>query len=85
LKRFTRAEIENKVLESAAEVICVDRLDVTLISNFVTDLCADSLDQVELIEVLEGQLGLDIPDEDAEELQTVQQTVDYIFDRVGKG
>ena len=51
---------------------------VTIESSFVDDLGADSLDAVELIMRLEEEFGIDIPDDDAEKITTVQAAVDYI-------
>jgi acyl carrier protein len=56
----------------------VDAADVTPASSFVDDLGADSLDRVELIMALEETFGIEIPDEDAEKIATVQDAVDYI-------
>ena len=56
----------------------VDAGDVTPASSFVDDLGADSLDRVELIMALEETFGIEIPDEDAEKIVTVQNAVDYI-------
>jgi acyl carrier protein len=56
----------------------VDAADVTPASSFVDDLGADSLDRVELIMALEETFGMEIPDEDAEKISTVQDAVDYI-------
>ena len=52
--------------------------NVTLETSFVNDLGADSLDTVELVMELEEEFGLTIPDEDAQEIQTVGNAVDYI-------
>jgi acyl carrier protein len=47
-------------------------------ASFVEDLGADSLDTVELVMALEEEFGMEIPDEDAEKITTVQQAIDYI-------
>jgi len=52
--------------------------EVKLESSFANDLGADSLDTVELVMALEEKFGIEIPDEDAEKIATVQNAVDYI-------
>ena len=47
-------------------------------ASFVDDLGADSLDTVELVMALEEEFGLEIPDEEAEKITTIQQAIDYI-------
>ena len=47
-------------------------------ASFVDDLGADSLDTVELVMALEEEFGMEIPDEDAEKITTIQQAIDYI-------
>jgi len=54
-------------------------------ARFIEDLSADSLDTVELVMALEEEFGTEIPDEDAEKLQTVGQAIKYIEDRLAKG
>ena len=56
----------------------VDEAEVTSSASFVDDLGADSLDQVELVMAFEEAFGLEISDEDAEKMRTVQDAVDYI-------
>ena len=63
--------------------IIVDQLgceedQVTPEASFVDDLGADSLDTVELVMALEEEFGVEIPDEDAEKIATVQNAIDYI-------
>lgn len=63
--------------------VITDRLDVTddqvkSEAGFMEDLGADSLDVVELVMGLEDEFEIEIPDEDAEQIRTVQQAVDYI-------
>ena len=52
--------------------------DITLKTSFINDLGADSLDTIELIMALEDRFGIEIPDEDAEKMQTVSKLVNYI-------
>lgn len=72
------AAIEDKVKQIIVDQLGVDASDVTAASSFVDDLGADSLDRVELIMALEETFGIEIPDEDAEKIVTVQNAVDYI-------
>ena len=70
--------VEGKVKQIIVDQLGVDAGDVTPASSFVDDLGADSLDRVELIMALEETFGIEIPDEDAEKISTVQDAVDYI-------
>ncbi len=70
--------VDDKVFEIVAERMGVKKEDISKETSFVTDLGADSLDQVELIMELEDQFDLNIPDEDAEKLQTIGDAVKYI-------
>ena len=70
--------VEDKVKQIIVDQLGVDAADVTPTSSFVDDLGADSLDRVELIMALEETFGMEIPDEDAEKISTVQDAVDYI-------
>ncbi|HMP80003.1 MAG TPA: acyl carrier protein [Pirellulaceae bacterium] len=72
------ASIEDKVMDIVAEQLGVDREKISMQSNFVNDLGADSLDNVELVMELEEEFDINIPDEAAEKIQTVGQAVDYI-------
>ena len=79
------ATIYDRVKKIVVEQLGVSEADVTPEANFVDDLGADSLDLVELIMALEEAFSdtskkIDIPDEDAEKIQTVQDAVDYIKD-----
>jgi len=72
------AEIEAKVIKIVAEQLNVDESEINADSSFVDDLGADSLDTVELVMAFEEEFGVEIPDEDAEKIQTVQNAIDYI-------
>lgn len=72
------ASIEDKVKQIIVEQLGVDDAEVTSTASFVEDLGADSLDTVELVMALEEAFELEIPDEDAEKIQTVKQAIDYI-------
>jgi acyl carrier protein len=73
-----REEILNKIQEITADRLGVDASDVTPEASFREDLEADSLDLVELIMELEEQFGMEIPDEEAEKITTVEEAVDYV-------
>ena len=70
--------IEDKVKKIIAEKLSVDLEEVVPEASFVDDLGADSLDLVELIMSMEEEFDIDIPDEKAEKLVTVQDAMDYI-------
>ncbi|WP_428745885.1 acyl carrier protein [Syntrophotalea sp.] len=72
------ASIEEKVQQIIAEQLGVDEAQVTSDASFMDDLGADSLDTVELVMALEEEFDIEISDEDAEKIQTVQDAVDYI-------
>ena len=73
-----REEILNKIQEITADRLGVDESDVTPDASFREDLEADSLDLVELIMELEEQFGMEIPDDEAEKITTVEEAVDYV-------
>jgi acyl carrier protein len=70
--------VERRVIEIIVEQLGVSAEEVTLEASFIDDLGADSLDLVELIMAMEEEFGLEISDEDAEKIQTVQDVVNYI-------
>ena len=74
--------IEEKVRKIIVERLGVDESDVTLESSFTNDLGADSLDTVELIMELEKEFNISIPDEQAEQIQTVGDAVSYLESQV---
>jgi acyl carrier protein len=71
-------ELFAKVKQIISEQLGVDEDEVTTTASFVDDLGADSLDQVELVMALEEKFEIEIPDDDAEKLRTVQDAIDYI-------
>lgn len=73
-----KKEVIEKVKQIVGEQLGVDEGEVTSSASFVDDLGADSLDQVELVMALEEAFDLEIPDEDAEKIRTVQDAIDYI-------
>lgn len=72
------ADVEAKVRKIISEQLGVPEADVKSEASFVNDLGADSLDTVELVMALEEEFGVEIPDEDAEKIVTVQNAIDYI-------
>ncbi len=75
---MTDVEIEERVRKVVVDQLGVNAADVTLEASFVKDLSADSLDTVELVMALEGEFGIDIPDEEAEKIVTVKDAIAYI-------
>jgi len=71
-------EVTEKVKQIISEQLGVDEAEVTASASFTDDLGADSLDQVELVMALEEAFDLEISDEDAEKIRTVQDAIDYI-------
>jgi acyl carrier protein len=70
--------VMDKVKQIIIDQLSVEEGEVTPTASFVDDLGADSLDRVELIMALEEAFDLEIPDEQAEKIKTVQDAVDYI-------
>jgi len=73
--------VERRVIEIIVEQLGVSEEEVAMEASFVDDLGADSLDLVELIMAMEEEFGLEISDEDAEKILTVQDVVNYITER----
>ena len=70
--------IEERVKKSIVEQLGVKEEDVKPEASFVEDLGADSLDTVELVMALEEEFDIEIPDEEAEKITTVQSAIDYV-------
>jgi acyl carrier protein len=80
---MSQAETFDRVKNVVAQQLSIDNLDViTPKSKFVDDLNADSLDIVELVMGLEEEFDIEIPDEAAEKISSVQDAVDYINQNV---
>ena len=75
-------DLEQKVIEIVSEKLSVPREEITLESNFIDDLKADSLDLVEMVMAFEDSLGVSIPDEDQEKIRTVGDAVTYIRGKI---
>ena len=73
------ASVEERVKQIIVEQLGVDEAEVTPTASFVDDLGADSLDTVELVMAFEEAFEIEIPDEDAEKIRTVQDAVTYIY------
>ena len=71
-------DVYQNVVDIIVEELAVDEDEITLEASFIEDLGADSLDVVELVMAFEEEFDIEIPDEDAEDIQTVQDAVDYI-------
>jgi acyl carrier protein len=78
------AEVESKVKDIIVNELGVEPEKVTAEASFVDDLGADSLDTVELVMAFEEEFGIEIPDEDAEKLQSVGDAIKYIESRQGE-
>ncbi len=76
--------VEERVKKIIVEQLGVDAGEVTQQAQFVNDLGADSLDTVELVMALEEEFDIEIPDEDAEKIQTVGQALEFIKTRAAK-
>mgnify|MGYP000697648110 CR=1 FL=1 len=72
------SNVDERVKKIVVEQLGVKEEEVTNAASFVDDLGADSLDTVELVMALEEEFETEIPDEEAEKIQTVQDAIDYI-------
>lgn len=75
---MTEQEIESKVIEIVATQMGADKSTISRDTSFVDDLNADSLDTVELVMEFEDEFETSIPDEQAEQIKTVGQAIDFI-------
>jgi acyl carrier protein len=77
-KETPMAAVDEKVKQIIVEQLGVEEAEVTSNASFVDDLGADSLDTVELVMAFEEAFNIEIPDEDAEKIRTVQEAITYI-------
>ncbi|HFQ89479.1 MAG TPA: acyl carrier protein [Desulfobulbus sp.] len=70
--------VEDKMIDIIVEQLSVDKDKVVPGASFVDDLGADSLDLVELIMAMEEEFDVEIPDEEAEKIVTVQNAIDFV-------
>ena len=86
---MTVASVEERVINIVAEQLGVEKDKINRESNFINDLGADSLDTVELVMELEEEFEINIPDDQADKIQTVGEAIDHIekavdLDRAGE-
>jgi len=79
-----REELLKKIKAIVSDKLSISEEQVTEEASFIDDLGADSLDTVELVMALEDEFVLDIPDEEAEKLNTVGKAMDYILTHLSK-
>ena len=77
------ASIEEQVAQIISEQLGVEKNQIAMETSFINDLGADSLDQVELVMEFEQKFDMEIPDEQAEKIQTVGDAVRYIKEHLG--
>ena len=76
------SSLESRVTDLIVEQLGVSREEAVLNASFIDDLGADSLDIVELVMTLEETFDIEIPDDDAEKMQTIADAIDYLKERV---
>ena len=79
---LSRAQVTERIGAILREQLAVAQGDLTLDANIVVDLGADSLDSVELMQDLEAEFGIEISDEQAEQVSTVGQVIDFVCEQV---
>lgn len=75
--------MEERVTDLIVEQLGVSKEEATMNASFIDDLGADSLDIVELVMTFEETFDIEIPDDDAEKMQTISDAVGYLQERVG--
>ena len=76
--------VEDKIQQLVVDQLGVAAEEVVPEATFVDDLGADSLDIVELVMAIEEEFGLEIPDDDAEKIQSIQDAISYVEERASK-
>ncbi|MFT4626142.1 MAG: acyl carrier protein [Myxococcota bacterium] len=79
---MSNEELVQKVKDLIAESLGVKKSEVVLGASFIDDLNADSLDIVELVMTIEKEFNIEIPDDEAERIRTVEDAVNYIVGHV---
>ena len=74
--------MKDQLIQVIAQSMGIDKMDIQMESNFMNDLGADSLDTVELVLELEDEFGIEIPDDDAENMHTVADVYTYLDNNV---
>jgi acyl carrier protein len=77
-KRLTSREILDRVTAIVTEQLCLEFMPIRTDANFSTELGADSLDVVELVMALEEEFGIEIPDEAAAKITTIEEAAKFI-------
>ena len=77
-------EIEGIIKRIIANILCLKTEEVTLRASIVEDLGADSLDEMEIATVIKDEFGIEITDNDVEEIETVQNVIDYVKKRLSE-
>ena len=75
--------LENKIKEIIVDKLGIEESEITDSASFTNDLGADSLDLVELVMSFENDFDITIPDEDSNEITTVQSAIDYVTKKLG--
>lgn len=82
--KLDQSEIQKRVIDTIAIQLGVDQKDIKSDSRFADDLGADSLDIVELMMVFEEKFGIELPDEDIQNIRAVNDLVLYIDNKLNK-
>lgn len=79
IEKEEKRKIESRVKKIVAKQLDVSEPEIKTKSSFANDLGADSLDMVELVMAMEDEFGIDIPDEQAEKITTVELAIDFCY------
>ena len=82
MTQMTTSEIQEKVINVVSECLDIDKSKISLDSDLVNDLDADSLSQVELVMALEEHFNCEIPEEDSKNIIKIKDIVDYIQKKI---